>query len=129
MTLRTVELTNGILETQVDGDTLIVTPCADLSELEFERIQRDASTAFALLAGGKIANAVIDFGNSDYFGSTALGFLVTLGSKVRKLHGRMALCNLSAHGYEELRIMKLDHLWPICQSKALALQAVRKRGE
>ena len=71
-----------------------------------------------------IRNAVLDFSGTDVFGSSALGFLVVLGRLVKGRHGQLALCNLSDHEREVLKVTRLDRSWPIYSSRQQALRAV-----
>ena len=106
------------------GQTVVLTPAENLSELAFEQIERDAVHALQLLDGTRTKNAVLDFRNTDYFGSTALSFFVKLWMRVREVGGAMAFCNLSEHEREILGITRLDTLWSICDSREEALQSV-----
>jgi anti-anti-sigma factor len=108
------------------NSTAIVTPLADLRELDYERIERGAAEILKLLNGTGVTNVVLDFQNTDYCGSTALGFFVKLWKRVRMQNGRMAFCNMSDHEKEILQITKLDHLWPICSSRSEAMETVGK---
>jgi anti-anti-sigma factor len=108
------------------GETVIITPSKDLSELAFEQIEKDADHALQLLDGTRAKSVVLDFCRTDYCGSTALSFFVKLWKKVRLAHGHMAFCNLSAHEREILAITKLDMLWDICDSREDALECVAR---
>jgi anti-anti-sigma factor len=120
-------LTNpgGIFEIEQQDDTLIVVPSADLRELQFQKIEDGASKILDLLNGTGIRNIVMDFHNTDYYGSTALGFFLKLLKRVRERNGRMAFCNVSEHEKEILQITNLDHSWPICSSRIEALKLVK----
>jgi anti-anti-sigma factor len=120
----TLESAGGIFEIEVEGDTVIVVPAVDLGELDYQRIEAGTTAILELLNGTGIKNAVVDFGKTDYFGSSALGFFLRLWKRVRGRNGRMAFCNLSKHEKEILQITDLDHLWPICSSRIEALAAV-----
>ena len=115
-----------LFEIEQEGDTLIVVPAVDLRELEYQRIDAGAKDIFELLDGTGIKNVVLDFHKTDYYGSTALAFFVKLWKRARMRNGRMAFCNVSDHEKEILQITRLDHLWPICSSRAEALRVVRK---
>lgn len=106
------------------GETVIITPSKNLSELAFEQIEKDANDALNLLDGTRAKNAVLDFSRTDYYGSTALSFFAKLWKRVRVVGGHMAFCNLSDHEREILAITKLDTLWDICDSRDEALECV-----
>jgi anti-anti-sigma factor len=113
-----------IFLTERDADTLIVTPTVNLGELEVDEtlLQKISD----LLTDESIHNLVVDFHQTEYFGSTALGFFVRLWKRIRRRRGAMALCNLSEHQADILRITRLDELWPACASRADAVAAVRQ---
>jgi anti-sigma B factor antagonist len=115
---------SGAFVVEVAGDTLLVTPRADLRELGYQGIETGAKNILDLLERGTIRNVVLDFHNTDYYGSTALGFFVKLWKRVRERNGRMAFCCLSDHEKEILAVTRLDGLWPICASREEAIRAV-----
>jgi anti-anti-sigma factor len=121
------EHADGVFQIEQQGDTIIAVPAVDLRELDYQRIEEGAITILDLLGGGGIRNVVLDFHKTDYYGTTARGFFVTLWKRVRKQDGRMAFCNVSDHDKEILHVLRLDRLWPICASRNEALKAVRER--
>lgn len=106
-------------------DTVIVTPLTNLSELDFQEIQAEAREVLSLLDQGDVKNVVMDFHHTDYCGSTALGFFVTLWKRLRQRKGQLVFCNLSEHESEILRITQLSGLWPIYTSREEALKSVQ----
>jgi anti-anti-sigma factor len=114
-------------EFQVDsqGDVLIVTPTGDLNELDFARIEEEATAICDRLRVGPARNIVVDFEQSDYYGSTALGVFVKLWKQVVSLGGKLAFCNLSSHEQRILDVSGLGGLWPVCHARREALAAVR----
>src|SRR6516165_10132665 len=102
----------GVFNIERDGQTLVVTPQTDLSELDYREIESGADDILHLLDNGTINNVVIDFSRTDFYGSTALGFFVKLWKRVRQHGGRMAFCGVSDHEREILKITRLDGLWP-----------------
>jgi anti-anti-sigma factor len=120
----TVMATVTTLPIEQIGETVVLTPSKNLSELAFEQIERDAIHALQLLDGTRAKNVVLDFCHTDYFGSTALSFFVKLWMRVREVGGAMAFCNLSEHEREILGITRLDTLWTLCDSLEEALQSV-----
>jgi anti-anti-sigma factor len=115
----------GIFEIEQQNETIIVVPVVDLRELEWQRIEAGAKWILEVLNGPGIKNVILDFGKTDYYGSTALGFFMELWKRVTVRNGQMAFCNVSDHGNELLQITKPDHLWPICSSRNEALEAIK----
>jgi anti-anti-sigma factor len=105
---------------------MILTPNADMGELDHEKITLGMKEIFEALERAQVKNLVLDFHKTTYYGSTALGFFVRLWKVVCTRKGRMAFCNLSDHEKEILEITKLDNLWRLCKSRADALKAVGK---
>jgi anti-anti-sigma factor len=115
----------GIFAIERHGDTLEVAPVANMDELAFLQIESGGEAILELLNDPAVRNIVVDFGKTDYFGTTALGLFVRLWKKIRQRDGHMAFCNLSEHQKEILRVTMLDGLWPICGSKEEAIRQVR----
>jgi anti-anti-sigma factor len=115
----------GAFEVEREGQTLIVTPLTDRRELDFQEIEAGARDILDVLGNDTIKNVVLDFRQTDYYGSTALGFFMKLWKRVREGDGRMAFCGVSDHERDILKVTNLDGLWPICSSREEALKAVQ----
>jgi anti-sigma B factor antagonist len=116
----------SIFEVEQEGDTILIVPMANLRELDYQRIEAGAKDVLDLFTNPAIKNVILDFRETDYYGSTALGFFVKLWQRVRKRTGRMAFRNVSNHEKEILQIAHLNRLWPIYSSRSEALQALRE---
>jgi anti-anti-sigma factor len=114
-----------IFRVEPQGDTLIVIPTADLREFDFARLEAGGNALLERIGRGPVPNVVLDFQGTDFYGSTALAFFVKLWKRLSVRGGKMAFCNLSDHEREILAITRLDHLWPVCRSRAEAVAAVR----
>jgi anti-anti-sigma factor len=117
-----------VFETEQIGDTLVLAPSRDLSELHLSRFEEETAAVIRLFESLPAKNIVLDFRKTDYYGSTALGFFVKLWARLRKCDGQMAFCNVSENDMEILRLTKLDSLWPVCSSREEALAAVSKNS-
>jgi anti-anti-sigma factor len=122
-------IANGIFKILKEADLLVVSPTRDLRELDFQAIETAAGKVFESLSKDHAKHVIIDLSGTDYYGSTALGFFVKLWKRVRDHGGKMAFCNMSAHELEVLQVTNLDKLWPLCESRAAAIEAVRLAGE
>ncbi len=120
--------TKPLFEIERLDNSAIVTPLVNLSEFEFQEIEAEADEVLNLLGNGDVENVVMDFHKTDYYGSTALGFFVSLWKKVRLQKGNMAFCNVSPHEREILEVTKLDTLWSICSSREEALETVHTKN-
>jgi anti-anti-sigma factor len=114
-------MAQSVFKIEEQGNVLILTPFRDLRELEFDAIEVGAESVMQLLGQKQAQHVVIDFHNTDYFGSTALGFFVKLWKRIRATGGEMVFCGLSDHEREVLRVTRLDTLWSICKTRAEAL--------
>jgi anti-anti-sigma factor len=114
-----------MIEVKQQGNTLVLMPGRDLRELEHQEIDAAADELLQRLESQPaIRNVVVEFCQTDYFGSTALRLLTRLWQLVQRRHGRMAFCNLSAHEGEILRVSGLATLWSVHSSRQDALEAV-----
>jgi anti-anti-sigma regulatory factor len=108
-----------------EGETVIVTPLADLGALAYPQLEAGANELLGLLDHAPARNLVLDFHRGAYDGSTVLPFFLKLWMRVSQQSGRVAVCNVSDHEKDILRITQLDRLWPVCGSRGEALEAVR----
>jgi anti-anti-sigma factor len=116
----------GIFEIERAGDTLIVTPTANIGELAFQEIESGTAQVLKDLNGSAARNVVIDLRSTDYFGTTAVSLFLKLWERVRERNGRMVFCNVSEHEHELLRLIKLESLWMMAGSREEALQLARQ---
>lgn len=107
------------------GDTLVIVPVVNLSEFEFAHIEREVHSLLEFLDTVRIANVVVDFRRTNYFGSTALKALLKISEKVHEKHGTMVLCNLSEGEHEILDVTHLGSLWTIAASRDEALKSLQ----
>ncbi|OHB73167.1 MAG: hypothetical protein A2V70_18100 [Planctomycetes bacterium RBG_13_63_9] len=110
---------------ETEGNTLVVVPLGSVSSLAGESAKPELDSLLEQLEQGQIRNVVVDFLNVSYFGTIMLATMHTIWKRVRESGGKMALCNLSVVGHEILRISGFDTLWPICDSREEAMEAVR----
>jgi len=117
-------MSNEVFQIEQLEDTLVLTPTTDLRELEFDAIEGGAESVLALLDDAHVQNVLLDFHNTDYYGSTALAFFVKLWKRVKSGGGIMVFCEISVHEQEVLRLTHLDTLWPIFATRAEALEHI-----
>jgi anti-anti-sigma factor len=112
----------GIFGIEQRGETLIVSPVTDLSELDYRQVEDGLNEVLQRLADVPAKHVVLDFHRTDYYGTTALSCFLKLWKRVVSGNGKMVFCNVSEH---EQEILKINHLWPIYPSRDAALQAVQ----
>lgn len=119
----------SLFDIERHNDTVVLIPLQDLSEFEFCDIENGSSEVVALLTRGDVRNVILDFRNTDYYGSTALSVFLKLWRHVRAHDGQMVFCNLSAHEHEILEMMNLDKLWLVRPTRADAIAAIAQQEE
>lgn len=117
--------TAATLDIECREATAIVTPAVNLGEFSYANLEQEIADGLRRFdEQPEVRNIVIDFADSDYFGSSALGLMVRLWKRVCSRGGMMAVCNLSEHEIEILHACRLDHFWSICSSREQALAEV-----
>ena len=106
------------------GQIAIVSPQRDLREFEFGEMEEEGVVLLGMLEHREVCSVVVDFQETDYYGSTALSFFVKVWTKVRANGGRMAFCNVSPHEREILEMTKLDTLWSLSATREEAIREV-----
>jgi len=119
-------IASGIFEIEQEGETIVVTPLTNIGELAFQEIESGAAMVLDFLNDSMARNIVVDFHDTDYFGTTALGFFLKLWKKVSSRGGRMIFCNVSEHEKEILKFTELENLWIMRGSREAALQMARE---
>jgi anti-anti-sigma factor len=118
----------GLFEIEREGDTVVVTPQANLRELAYPQIEEGACEVLDLLESGGARNVIIDLHRTDYYGSSALEFFIRLWKRIRGRDGQLVFCRVSSRELEVLKLMNLDRLWPVCRSRREALETVQKNA-
>jgi len=108
------------------GDTIIVTPVADLGETDERHIAAWAADTLELLPGVGAGNVVVNCQETDSLGFAALQFFVQLGKLSRSRGGRMAFCNVSDRARNMLRMTHLDRLWSVYATSDEAVEGVER---
>jgi anti-anti-sigma factor len=115
-----------IFEVESRGDTVIVSPVADLGESDEQRIAMWAAATLELLQGVAAGNFVVNCHGTDSIGFAAMRFFVRLGKLSRNRGGRMAFCNVSGRARHLLRMTQLDRLWSIYSTREEAVEGVER---
>lgn len=116
---------SDLLSIECRNGVIVVTPLSDLGEFAVNRVEKGAEQALTKFQETHdCRHVVVDFCRTDYFGSSALGLFVRLWKRVRQRQGRMAMCNLSKHESEVLKITRLDEFWAICDTLEEATASV-----
>jgi anti-anti-sigma factor len=111
-----------IFDILVEGRTVIVTPKTCLTEFDFAQIELEGKKVSTWLEQQDLSNVLLDLKNSDYFGSSAVGFFMKLWKWARTKKGKMAVVNYSPHALELIRLIQADKLWHLADARESALQ-------
>ena len=115
-----------IFDAQIEGRTLVVMSLGSAGSLAGEEMAQELTGLLEEFEGSDLRNGVVDLQKSAYFGTSMLQVMTAIWKRVRARGGKMALCNVSDTGREILHVTRFDTLWPICPSRAEALEAVNQ---
>jgi anti-anti-sigma factor len=71
---------------------------------------------------------VLDLSQTQFFGSSFIEVLFRVWNRLQGRSGKFAICGLTPHCYDVLKITHLDTLWPLMPTRAEAVAAVSKEG-
>jgi anti-anti-sigma factor len=109
-----------------EGNTLVVASVTDIGGLVGEEMAFELTGLLERFEDSDLHSVVIDLEHSPYFGTSMLQMMTALWKRVRARGGKMALCRVSDTGREILHVTRFDTLWPICDDRNEALQAVNQ---
>lgn len=109
-----------------DRLTLIVAPRGDAIAFRESDVQGELETLCQLTQKADVQNLIIDWGSSNYFGTTMIGALVGVARKITEAGGRAVMCNASPQMQSVLKVMNLDKLWPLFDTLKAAKAFCRK---
>ncbi|MFO0870624.1 MAG: STAS domain-containing protein [Pirellulales bacterium] len=118
-----------IFDVTVDGRTVIVTPKTCLTEFDFAQIELEGKRVAQWIEQQDLSHVLLDLANSDYFGSSAVGFFMKLWKWARTRRGKMAVANSSKHALELIHLIQADKLWYLAESRAAGLAWLASQGE
>jgi anti-sigma B factor antagonist len=106
------------------GDTMVITPAANVEGMNWDLIEQAADIVMAPLKSHPSPMVVIDLSQVGYFGSVFLALLLRCHTAVKSRGGEMVLCGASKMARELLKITALDTLWALYETRDEALEAV-----
>ena len=108
-----------------EGSVLVVDILRPVGSLAEQDVMRELDQILAATENLPSCKILIDFNQAAYFGSSLLEALRIIWTKIEHREGRMMLCNLAPVGKEIVQIAKFDHLWPLSETRAEALQLMQ----
>jgi len=112
---------NRGMKVEVDKDTVIITPSADLGTLRYQELHLEVGRINDLLRHGGSQKLLIDLGERRRLERVILMALVGF---CRSIPGPAAFCSVSEEIRQALEGAKLLHLWPIYPDRKEALRAM-----
>lgn len=106
------------------GNTVVVTPAANVDLLDWDLVEQAADLVMEPLAAQETPMVVVDLSRVGYFGSVFLALLLRCHKFVKKKGGELVLCGASETALDLLRITALDTIWAIYKTRDEAMQAV-----
>ena len=85
----------ALFESEDLGYVVVVSPTRDMGEFEMADYDVSAYDQLVRLTDGR--NVVLDFSQTDYFGSSTIGMFIRLAKHVHAQNRAIAFCNLSEH--------------------------------
>lgn len=114
--------THQRLSVQLVADVSIVN-FVDRKILDEANIQELGRELFHLVDEEQRKKLLLNFSNVEFLSSAALGKLITLDKKVKKVGGQLKLSNIRPEIYEVFAITRLNRLFDIKDDEADALAA------
>ncbi|MCK5682907.1 STAS domain-containing protein [bacterium] len=78
-----------------------------------------------ILAESKVSKIIMDLGKMDYIDSSGLGFFIGTLKKLRDHGGDLKLLNLNSYIKGIFRLIQLDFVIEICESREVALEKLK----
>lgn len=116
---------NKVLRVKQKRTTLVVTPAGDGIGFRDSDIQQELNLLLSLFDEPDFDNVIVDLGSANYFGTTIIGCITSLGRKTEETGGRLAVCNASEDMQGVMRVMHLDRRWPHFDSLRDALKSLK----
>ena len=113
-----------VLRAERKRATLVVVPAGDAAGFRCSDVENELKLLLRLLDEPEFDSVVVDLGTANYFGTTIIGCITSLGQKAEEAGGQLAICNSSQEMREVMRVMHLDERWPHFESRRAALKAL-----
>jgi len=107
-----------------DGVT-VVTLGREYENLDEDNVSKLTDTLLTVAQKAEPSLVVLDLSSTTFFGTCFLGTVFRVWKRLRgREGGRLALCELTPHCEEVLRVTHLDGLWDVFASQEEALSAL-----
>ncbi|MEX1095858.1 MAG: STAS domain-containing protein [Planctomycetales bacterium] len=117
-------VSNEDFQLEWHGNTVVITPAANVESMRWDLIEQSADVVMAPLKETEVPMVIFDLSDVNYFGSVFLALLLRCHKYVKSRGGELVLCGASKMARELMRITALDTLWAIYDTRDEALDAV-----
>jgi anti-sigma B factor antagonist len=122
--IMTPDLSHESFKIDRHGEIAVVTPSAKVEEMHETMIEQAARMVIQSLKADPPEGIVVDLGEVNYFGSVFVSFLLRCHSLARKLGTEIVLAGASEPARELLKLLDLETLWAIYDTRQEALDAL-----
>ncbi|NOX54054.1 MAG: STAS domain-containing protein [Planctomycetes bacterium] len=116
---------NKIFKCERLGDVVVVVPQGDLLSYRYQDVHLETNAVLRLLDQGEVSHLIVDLSAVPLLGSVMIGSLLRFARRVTERNGKAAFCAASPQMLEVLEAMNLRNVWPYCDTRQEALQAVK----
>lgn len=109
-----------------EGDVMIVSPIGSVESLDSHSVEAASNRIRVPLRDKEPPYLVVDLAGLNYFGSLFLSLLLRCHKQVKMDGGGLAICGASPAARDLLSLTALDTLWPVCESREDAINAIRR---
>lgn len=112
--------TRRFFQTDADHNALVVQILRPVGSLADDLVMSELDQVLADLQATDSQDVIVDFCETEYFGSSMLEALRLIWNRVHEHQGKMVLCRVSPIGREILEVARFHELWPIAHDRAAA---------
>jgi anti-anti-sigma factor len=109
---------------ETHGEIAVVTPSARVEEMHETMIEQAARLVVQALRADPPAGIIIDLSQVNYFGSVFVSFLLRCHALAKRHGSEIVLAGASEPARELLKLLDLETLWALYDSKQEALEAL-----
>ena len=106
------------------GDIAVIVPASEVESMQWDLVQQAAEIVLAPLKRDPASNVVVDLSEVSFFGSVFLSLLLRCHKLVKEQGGEMVICGASDKARELLRLVALDTIWAIYDTREQAMEAL-----
>jgi anti-anti-sigma factor len=106
------------------GDTVVITPADTVESMRWDLIEQAGEILMRPLRDVDVPMIVFDLSHVQSFGSVFISLLIRCHKLAKSRGGELVLCGPSEFALTLIRMMSLDTLWAIYDTREEALEAL-----